>query len=383
MKSIYIATLGIGLALITLYGCDCQDDPDEALYFVVCIAGQPTLWDALDLVVTGILTGDWDCEDTSDSPPWPNSMQAVNSGSQTQANAKRLGPRAAGGSSTAYLPHALLDLPFLARPSSTDNVNRPCNASQPDVIQVNHDNAAVDRISTCPFQAKVAIPVVTRPLQIAITPDGSTALVTSFDNAVNFIDLGTNTVTFTLQTDSSITPNGIAITPDGTHAYITNFSPTNASVAEIDLASRQIVATIPVEPYPQSVFISPDGSQLYVTFPFTNQVEIIDTLTNSYVYAVQVGAPRGIAFNSKGTKAYISSAPGTPGTVQELDTNTFRVANVYTVGAGASDVTVVYGDRYVIVNSYEGNSISVIDTVTGMVQTKATNGPPSGIAVVK
>jgi hypothetical protein len=93
------------------------------------------------------------------------------------------------------------------------------------VIQTVHTQALVTRISTCAFQIKTSIPVVSRPLQIAITPDGLTTLVTSFDNAVNFIDLTTNQVRFTLMTDPTINPHGIAILPDRSRAYITSFTP--------------------------------------------------------------------------------------------------------------------------------------------------------------
>jgi len=254
---------------------------------------------------------------------------------------------------------------------------------------VNHDNSSVNRLSTCPFALKKTIPVVSRPLQIAITPDGTTALVTSFDNAVNFIDLASNTVTFTLQTSFDVFPNGIAITPDGAHAYITNFTTGNPSILEIDLTTRQVIATIAVATaYPQSAFISPDGSQLFVTYPYGNKVTIFDTMTNTEAFSLSISAPRGLAFNSKGTKAYISSADNPdlsslPGIVQEFNTNTFQVTNTYHVGVGPVDVEVLYGDQFVVVNNYEGKSYSVIDTIAGTVQTTALNGRPSGISMVR
>jgi DNA-binding beta-propeller fold protein YncE len=254
------------------------------------------------------------------------------------------------------------------------------------VIEINHDNASVNRMGTCPFQPKATIAVATRPLQIAITPDGSTALVTSFDNAVNFIDLNSNRVTFTLQTGSSINPNGIAITSDGKTAYITSFAPSGAVVAKIDLGSRSIVSTLLVDAYPQNLVLSPDDSQLFVTFPYENEVGIIDTFTFTMAYSFTVPAPRGIAFNSKGTKAYIASAGNpdnaTAGTLVEFNTNNFQIANRYNVGLGPNDVAVLYGDQFVATSNYEGQSISKIDTVSGTVQTVNVNGRPSGISIV-
>ena len=255
------------------------------------------------------------------------------------------------------------------------------------MIQVNHDNALVNRIATCPFAAVAKIPVAPNPLQIAITPDGTTALVTSYYNAVNFINLATNQVTFTLSTPG-IFPNGIAITPDGQNFYITNFLPSGASLLEYNLSTHQQVFSMPAPTYPQNVVLSPDGAQLFVTFPYANQVWILDTLTNTLVYTISVQAPRGIAFNSKGTKAYIASTDNpdlsvNPGTVKEFDTTTFQVTNTYNVGVGPNDVAVLYFDQFVVVNNYEGQSISKINLVTGAVQTTPVHGKPSGISIVQ
>ncbi len=208
--------------------------------------------------------------------------------------------------------------------------------------------------------------------------------MTSFDGAVNFIDLATNKVTYTLQTDLGINPDGIAISPDGSLAYITSFNSTNPVVQVINMATRTVTANIRGYSYPQSVTLSPDGSLLLVTYPFGNQVGIIDTLTNAQVLVLSIPDPRGIAFNSKGTKAYITSAPGgVAGTVQEFDTSTFQVDKVYNVGMGPADVAVLYGDRFVVLNNYEGQSISRIDIVAGTVSTTPVNGTPSGISIIR
>lgn len=322
---------------------------------------------------------DWDCEDTEDSPPWADSLLSIFPYVEIDSlhRPKRL---EAAPSTVGYLPRRLLDLPFPAQPSSS-YTPPACDASQPDMMQVNHDNASVNRVSSCPFGPKATIPVATRPLQIAMTPDGSTAVVTSFDNAVSFIDLKSNQVTYTLHTDPSVNPDGIAISPDGARAYITSFSPFNPAVQVIDLTTRQITATIPLIEYPQNVFISPDGADLLVTHPFDNQVDLIDTFTNSLVMTFSISNPRGVDFNSKGTKAYLASA-GT-GAVQELDMGTFQTGTQYTVGNGPSDVKVLQGDRYIAVNNYEGHSVSVIDTVAAKVQTISVSGPPSGMAVLR
>src|SRR5204863_2084666 len=165
-----------------------------------------------------------------------------------------------------------------------------CDASFPDVFQTIHTQSKVTRISTCPFRVVTTIPVVSRPLQVAVTPDGSMALVTSFDNAVSFIDLSTNKVVFTLRTDQEVNPHGLAITPDGTRAYITSFNPFNPVVQVIDLTTRTVTGTFRTNmQYPQGATLTPDAAQLWITGPLDSVVEVYDTLSNTLAARVNAG----------------------------------------------------------------------------------------------
>jgi DNA-binding beta-propeller fold protein YncE len=93
----------------------------------------------------------------------------------------------------------------------------------------------------------------------------STAVVTSYDSAINFINTSTNIATI-VNIDSSLHPCGVAITPDGSTAYITNLYDVGTSVLVVDIASQSIVAMIPMGYYyPENVSITPDGSQAWVT----------------------------------------------------------------------------------------------------------------------
>lgn len=379
------AILFVGI-LIFIGGCTCVCDNAFGYAFIYCETGVAVLYEAGASVGTKLNPMDWTCPG---STPHPNSQAAQSSLVYSDDAVKGRGvPRkrlrhAATPASLPFLAQHLLQLPFTI--FSSTPVSPACDSSWPDVFHVNHTGASVTRISTCPVQVKAVIPVATRPLQVAITPDGTTALVTSFDNAVNFIDLSTNKVTYTLQTDLSVNPSGIAITPDGASAYITSYNPTNPVVLQIDLASHATTATIGVTTYPHSVFLTPDGSQLYVTFPFFNAVYIIDTLSNTIANTLSIAAPYGLAFNSTGTLAYISSQAGNGGgTVQVLNTTTFQIVNSYVVGISPVDVTIPYGDRFVIVTNEGSSTISIIDTSNGTIQTLNTPGTNlEGISIIQ
>jgi YVTN family beta-propeller protein len=335
----------LSLGWFLFESCDCHEEsqsvPDIIENWVTCIGNKPTLMyrEGLGPALPAPEQSNLDVDCTH-----PNSPQARKSASPLLRLGTPTGPlsvrkaHAAGsGTPAVFLPRQLRSLPFIP-PIPPPATPPGCDSSFPDVLQTVHTNALVTRFSTCPFQIKATIPVVSRPLQVEITPDGATALVTSFDNAVNFIDLATNQVTFTLMTDPSINPNGIAISPDGARAYVTSFNINNPVVLVIDLASRKVVASIPTIQYPQGAILTPDGSQLWVTSPLASSVDVIDTLTNTAVTGLGIGQTTDVAFNSTGTRAYVTSASNSPGNVVVVDTATYRVIKSYTVGQGPADI---------------------------------------------
>lgn len=246
-----------------------------------------------------------------------------------------------------------------------------------DTFYVNHFAGTVTRGTACGGDISAVIPVGSNPLKIAVTPDGSLILVTMYDGGVAYIDPKTNQVVFTLPTPAGVHPSGLAISADGTLAYITSYIDINPEVLVINIAQRQIIATIPVTTYPQSVYLTPDGMLAYVTFPFDNAIYVIDTFTLTIARTVAFTAPYGLAFNSTGTRAYIASQ-SIPGTVQVMDTTSYQIVGSYTVGDGPVDVVISNDDEFLFVTNNGSGSVSIIDLVNNNVQTIPTGPNPRG-----
>lgn len=276
-----------------------------------------------------------------------------------------------------YLPFTAIYSPQLL-PAPPD-----CNPQLGlSALVVDHLDAAVSRVMTCTGTITAMIPVATRPLQIVLAPDGLTALVTSFDNAISIIDTTANKVIATVNTDTTVNPSGIAITPDGALAFVTSFNVINPGLVVVDVVQRKVIDMISLPQYPHSVFLTPDATKAFVTFPFQNQVYVIDTLSRTVDRVISIAQPYAVAFNATATRAYVTSGT-TPGNVVVLDTTNGDLIRSIPVGDGPVDIVITPDDSVAFVANFGGNSISVIDLAANLVQTVPVSGAPRALMYVQ
>jgi YVTN family beta-propeller protein len=330
----------------------------------------------------------------------PNSIQAINNtvggilGTKWKGPASlsksTVTPRATPSTSFALVP-PYRDVPFIPvySPSIDFPTSLDCNPqNNATTIQVHHASNTVTVNNGCSGAVIATIPVGSAPLQVQVSPDASTAVVTCFSNEIDLIDLTTNTRAASIPTTGDINPSGVAISPDGSTAYVTSF--TNhyfggtAAVLVVNIAQRTIVKTIPVSDLPQSVFVTPDGSQVWVTHPFVQfspVLEVIDTLTNTTSARLSLQGSYSIAFNSTGTRAFVTSGTSN---VAVIDTSSFATLATITVGQGPVDIALTPEDGLLIVNNYQDQSISLVDaTGLNVVGTFPLPGPARGLAFVQ
>jgi DNA-binding beta-propeller fold protein YncE len=149
----------------------------------------------------------------------------------------------------------------------------------------------------------------------------------------------------------------------------------------VDIQQGQIVAQISVDTYPQSIFLSPDGSVAYVTFPFGNLVRLIDTQTGIVFGALQIEETYGVAFNSTGTLAYITSqAPS--GSIQVVNTSTYSIVQSIPLTVPPDEIKMTPDDQWLYINSYTGNA-GIIINASGQMLTTTSSAPLHGLAIVQ
>jgi DNA-binding beta-propeller fold protein YncE len=166
---------------------------------------------------------------------------------------------------------------------------------------------------------------------------------------------------------SDVFPSGIAISEDGRRAYISSFIDVNPALLVIDIKTRTILARIPLPyAYPQSVFLTPDDTDLFITFPLSNAVAELDTTTLTISSTLAIPSPYGIAFLPSGTRAYLSSGT-TPGKISILDMATNQVVGSYAAGNGPTALEVSRDGRFLAGLTFATNSLFYIDLLTGSI----------------
>ena len=282
---------------------------------------------------------------------------------------------------TKLMPYPMR-LPFVpvasgVRTKSTPRVCNTSNATQLAIAESKKNTVAF--VNTCPWRVAAHVPVGTRPVAVAGTPDGSQALVANAGNGsssgtLSVINLATRAVTKTIPfpaaapDGSPVTPNVIAVLPDGSRAYVTSHGCNPGSfVYMIDLATLTVTGTpLAVGCFPSSVAVTPDGSQVWVSSRGDSRVDVFDTATNARVTGYNVGLPTGIAFHPTGTTAYIGEGTAA-GNVVVIDTSTYQVITRIAVGSLPHVVAVTPTGRHVYVTNGLSNSISQISTITNRV----------------
>lgn len=163
--------------------------------------------------------------------------------------------------------------------------------------------------------------------------------------------------------------------------YVTENGSGNVTV--INTLTNTVVATVVLGAPLQGIAVNPAGTRFYATTFTGDRIFVRDTATLGPITTISYFAgsnPTSLAFNAAGTRGYVAQA-GT-NLVQVFDPATF--AGIANIPVGASPVRVAVapvGSRAYVTNA-AGNSVTVIDTTNNTVVTTVAVGlNPRGVAV--
>jgi DNA-binding beta-propeller fold protein YncE len=162
------------------------------------------------------------------------------------------------------------------------------------------------------------------PTDIAVSPNGSTALAVGLElepmgnrGKAYVIDLRTNRLTATFA--AGFNPQTVIFSPQGTFAYICDNSsdddltPGGGSVMALRTLDWLLTATIPTGDHTFSAAASPDGNFVYAATTFAEgSLAVVDANTlevSGYVTGMK-GDPSGVAVSPGGTRVYVVALSG-------------------------------------------------------------------------
>jgi YVTN family beta-propeller protein len=251
----------------------------------------------------------------------------------------------------------------------TVGYNPSAIAITPDGATAFVANVADDSVSIVDIRSRTVdatLLPITNPPSLAITPDGSLLLVVSSNkgasgpdaihNSVSVVDVASRTIE-SKRLAVGASPASIAITPDGTLALVTNADDNTLSV--IDIAQRSAEAkTIPVGSDPIAVAISPDGSQAIVANMLDNTVTIVDIPGRKAIASpATVELPDSVAFTLDGNHVLIGSYQSSGLSVLDLTT---LATDTIATSDGTAAIGMSPDGSFALVVSTAGNVVTML-----------------------
>jgi gliding motility-associated-like protein len=186
----------------------------------------------------------------------------------------------------------------------------------------------------------------------------------------------------TVNAGASPVTAAITVTPQSiSRAYVVNNGSNSISV--INTVDNTVISSISVGASPFGVGVSPDGTRVYVTNSADETVSVINAQTNSVIATIKVGNnPLGAVVSPDGRKIYIANGEANNGSVSVIDASTNLVIANIPVGSAPEGITISPDGSTVYTSNILSNSVSAISTATNtVIATISTGLNPAGIAV--
>ena len=181
------------------------------------------------------------------------------------------------------------------------------------------------------------------PIDVVASPDQGTLYVVQYDGRrVDAVDVQAGQVVRSIACPAA--PTGVAVSADGQLLYITCEGPAGV-VCIAQAADGEIVEQIAVGHTPGAPVLSPNGSRLYVSNRFNNDVSVIDLETKQEVQRVPaIREPFAAAISQDGASLFVcNQLPNDPADsydvaaeVTVIDTQSLTTSNIRLLNGSSS-----------------------------------------------
>lgn len=191
-----------------------------------------------------------------------------------------------------------------------------------------------------------------KPHGIVFMPDGKRIVVTAEpEQKLLVVDITSGNIEMAIDTGAR-TSHMVAMTPDAKRAFVANID--SGSISAIDLESGERLAIIETAEGSEGIDVSPDGREVWVTNRKADTVTVIDTQTLRILATIESPSfPIRIKFTPDGKRALVSNARS--GEVAVFDTATRKE-----ISRIRMDEEIVDDDvERLFANSFEGSPVPI------------------------
>jgi YVTN family beta-propeller protein len=231
------------------------------------------------------------------------------------------------------------------------------------VVNKSAHNVGVHDLAT--GKTLATIPTGYGPHEVAVSPDGSLALVTNYGerakpgNSLTVIDVAKRAAVRTIDLGKHRRPHGVTFFPDGRRAAVTTEDSRHLVV--VDVTSGKIERAIETaQDVSHMVALAPDAKQAYVTNLGSGSLTIIDLAVGKVVKQVATGeGAEGVAVTPDGRGIWVSNRAAN--TVSVVDAGRLEVVATLPSAGYPIRATLAPDGRHALVSNARSGELAVFD----------------------
>ena len=239
-------------------------------------------------------------------------------------------------------------------------------------------SSSLNVIDTATDRVTKTIEVGQKPNGITLTPDGKLLLVTVYgQDRIALVDTATNEVVGTIPVPK---PHTVSVEPNGKLAYATSQEPGHFGLSVIDLGSRSVVRTVPLDKTPRDGEFGAGGKHFYFTEAGVAAVQVLDPTSDKIVAEIPTGVSPHFVDLFDGSKLGVVVVQG-PGQLMLFDPDTNKEVRSIAVGKQPHWAALSPDGKTAYVTNEGSNDMSVVDLESGKVTTVAVGQGPRKLVV--
>jgi YVTN family beta-propeller protein len=239
-------------------------------------------------------------------------------------------------------------------------------------------SSSVSVIDTATDKVVKTVEVGKSPNGISLTPDGKLLLVTVYgEDRVAFLDAATQAPVGAVAVPK---PHTVSVSPDGKLAYVTSQEPGHFALVVVDLATRAVIRSVPLEKTPRDAEFGFDGKAFYFTEAGVSAIEVLDPASDKIVAEIPTGVSPHFVSLFRGAPLGLGVVQG-PGEVLLFDPATNKPVRSIAVGKQPHWLTLSGDGKTAYVTNEGSSSLSVVDLATGKATAVEVGKAPRKVVV--